>query len=127
MPITGLWNNETITGIPVSIDTIDPNGNSIHIADVTTDGYSGTFGYTWQPKIAGQYTITATFKGDDSYSSSFATTYVSISEASTTSTTPTTSLSFDTLNNTIMTGLAVVGIAIILAIAIAILLLRKRN
>jgi outer membrane protein assembly factor BamB len=128
MPIAGLWNNETITGVLVSLDTVDPNGNSIHIADVTTDGYSGTFGYTWQPDISGQYTVTATFMGDDAYSSSFATTYVSISETNQ-STSPTPSqISFDTVNNTIITGLVALGIAIILSIAIVgVLLLRKRS
>jgi hypothetical protein len=70
----------TVTGVPVSLDTVDPNGNLIHIKDATTDGISGTFGYTWQPEIPGQYTVTATFKGDDSYGSSFATTYVSVVE-----------------------------------------------
>ncbi len=77
MPIGGLWGNETITGVPVSIDVKDPNGNYNHIADVTSDGYSGTFGYTWKPTLAGMYTVTATFMGDESYGSSFATTYVS--------------------------------------------------
>ncbi|HEX9863127.1 MAG TPA: PQQ-binding-like beta-propeller repeat protein [Candidatus Bathyarchaeia archaeon] len=80
-PIAGLWNNETITGVPVSLDTLDPNGNYVHVGDVTTDGYSGTFGFTWEPEVPGQYTVTATFRGDDSYGSSFATTYVSVSEA----------------------------------------------
>ena len=71
MTIAGIWGNETITGVPVSIDAVDSNGNNIHIADVTTDGYSGAFGYTWKPEITGQYTITATFMGDESYGSSF--------------------------------------------------------
>ena len=48
---------------------------------VTSDGYSGTFACNWKPDIAGQYTITATFMGDDSYGSSFATTYVNVVEA----------------------------------------------
>jgi hypothetical protein len=84
--------------------------------------------YTWQPDISGQYTVTATFMGDDAYSSSFATTYVSISETNQ-STSPTPSqISFDTVNNTIITGLVALGIAIILSIAIVgVLLLRKRS
>ena len=68
-PIDGIDHNSTISGVPVSLDTVDPNGNYIHIGDVTTDGYSGTFGFTWQPEISGQYTITATFMGDESYGS----------------------------------------------------------
>ena len=80
-PIGGLWSNETIMGVPVSLDTVDPNGNYVHIATVTTDGYSGTFGYAWTPEIEGDYTVTATFAGDDSYGSSFATTYVNVGPA----------------------------------------------
>ena len=81
LPITGIWGNETLTGVPVSLDTLDPNGNYVHIGDVTTDGYTGTFGFTWEPEVPGQYTVTATFMGDDSYGSSFATTYVGVGPA----------------------------------------------
>lgn len=88
MPIGGLWGNETITGVPVSLDTLDPNGNYVHIGVVTTDGYSGTFGYTWEPEVPGQYKVMATFMGDDSYGSSMATTYVAVSEAPPATATP---------------------------------------
>jgi hypothetical protein len=88
LPIAGIWNNVTMTGVPVSLDTLDPNGNSVHIGDVTTDAYSGTFGYTWEPEVPGQYKVTATFIGDDSYGSSFATTYVTVSEAPAATATP---------------------------------------
>jgi len=81
MPIGGIYGNATIMGVPVSLDAFDPNGNYIHIADVTTDGYSGTFGYAWTPEIEGEYTITATFMGDDSYGSSLATTYANVGPA----------------------------------------------
>jgi hypothetical protein len=87
-PIDGIWHNETITGVTVSLDTMDPNNNYVHIGDVTTDGYSGTFGYTWEPEVPGQYKVTATFMGDDSYGSSFATTYVSVSETPPATATP---------------------------------------
>ncbi len=70
-----------VTGVPVSLDTIDPNGNFIHIGDVTTDGYSGTFGYMFTPEVPGTYTIMATFIGDESYGSSFAQTYLGVGEA----------------------------------------------
>ncbi len=70
-----------VTGVPVSLDALDPNGNYIHIGDVTTDGYSGTFGLMWTPEVPGTYAVTATFMGDDSYGSSFAQTYVGVGEA----------------------------------------------
>ena len=127
-PIDGLWHNETINGVPVSIDAVDPNGNYIHIGDVVSDGYTGSFGYTWLPENAGQYTVTATFKGDDSYGSSFATTYASMNEPTAASPTPTTtSLANIATTTDLMTYITVAAIAIIIAIAIVgVLLLRKR-
>ncbi len=129
MPIDGLWHNETITGVPLSLDAVDPNGNTVHIASVTSDGTSGTFAYTWTPIIAGDYKISATFAGDDSYGSSFATTYATAVNAPTTSATatPTVSLSASATTSDLMTYIVVGVIAIIIAIAIAtVLILRKR-
>lgn len=122
-PIGGIFGNETITGVPVSLDAVDPNGNNVHIGIVNSEGYSGTFGYTWEPEIPGQYTVTATFMGDDSYGSSFATTYVSVSEAP--SETPTATQTPLTMPPFEVYTISAV-IAIIAAIAVAVLLLRKR-
>jgi hypothetical protein len=123
LPIGGIWGNRTMEGVPVSLDAVDPNGNYMHIGDVTSDGYTGAFGFTWEPETVGQYTITATFMGDESYGSSLASTYVTVSEAppeQTTAPTPTISMppfELYTLGS---------AIAIIAAIAVAVLLLRKR-
>jgi outer membrane protein assembly factor BamB len=123
LPIDGIWHNITLFGVPVSLDALDSNGNWQHIADVTTDAYSGTFGYTWEPEISGQYKVTATFLGDDSYGSSSATTYVGVTEAPPEAATP------EPAKEPIDYTLAIVGvgIAMIIAVAIAtILILRKR-
>jgi hypothetical protein len=121
-PIDGLWGNETITGVPVSLDVFDPNENYVHIGDVTTDGYSGTFGFTWEPEVPGQYRVTATFTGDDSYGSSFATTYVSVSEAVATATPEPPETPPD--NTALLYGILV---AVIIAIVIGLLaMFRKR-
>ena len=112
-----------VTGVPVSIDAIDPTGNFVHIADVTSD-VSGSFGYMWKPSMVGEYRVTATFAGDDSYGTSFAETTVGVVEAPQTTepTTPTTTPPIDPVPYILG-----VGIAIILALAIAtILILRKR-
>jgi hypothetical protein len=111
-----------MVGIPVSLDAVDPNGNYIHIGDVTTDGYSGEFGFTWEPKATGQYTITATFLGDESYGSSFATTFAIVSDTPVETPAPTLSITMPPFE----LYTAASAIAIILAIAIAVLLLRKR-
>ncbi|MCL1976616.1 MAG: PQQ-binding-like beta-propeller repeat protein [Candidatus Bathyarchaeota archaeon] len=82
-PIGGVLGDVPMVGVPVSLDAVDPEGKSIHIATITSDGYSGTFGYSdWIPETAGHYTITATFLGDESYDSSFATTYLVVAEDS---------------------------------------------
>jgi hypothetical protein len=77
-----------VTGVPVSIDAVDPNGNYIHIADVTSD-MSGTYSYMWTPDISGKYTVTATFMGDDSYGSSYVETAVGVVQAPQASAAPT--------------------------------------
>jgi hypothetical protein len=69
------------TGVPVSLYTLDPNGNDIHIADVISDA-SGGFKYLWTPDVPGEYTVTATFCGSAAYYGSEATTYVGVTPAS---------------------------------------------
>lgn len=112
-----------VKGVPVSIDAVDPNGNSVHIADVTTD-MSGSFKTLWTPEIAGEYVVTATFVGDDSYGSSWAETAVGVVEALIAPTA--TPINLDAVNNNMMMGFIGVGIGIIIAIILAVLLLRKR-
>lgn len=77
-PIGGLWQNETITGVPVSLTAIGSDGTVIDIGTVTTNGYYGTFSAVWTPQKEGNYEIIASFAGDASYGSSGASTAVSI-------------------------------------------------
>ena len=113
-----------VTGVPVSIDAIDATGNSVHIADVTSD-FSGSFGYMWKPTKAGEYKVTATFAGDDSYGSSFAGTTVGVVEAPQATEPPTTSTTVTPIDP--VPYILGVGIAIIIAVVIAtVLILRKR-
>jgi hypothetical protein len=53
-------------GVPVKLTAVDPNGNAIDIAIVTSET-SGLYSYAWVPTIPGKYTITATFAGSNSY------------------------------------------------------------
>ncbi|UCC58392.1 MAG: hypothetical protein JSW14_00210 [Candidatus Bathyarchaeum sp.] len=80
-PIGGIWGNETITGVPVMLTAMGPDGSYIDIGTTTTDGYYGTFGHTWTPPDKGKYKIIASFEGDDSYGSSGASTYVTVDPA----------------------------------------------
>jgi hypothetical protein len=112
-----------VKGVPVSLDAVDSNGNAIHIATVMSD-MSGTFGCMWQPEITGKYTVTATFMGDDSYSSSWAETYVGVVEAPEATPTPEPPQAAPDSIPYIIGA----TVAIILAVAIAtILILRKRS
>jgi hypothetical protein len=125
MPIDGIYHNITIIGIPVMLTAIDPNGNAVTIGTVTSDGYTGAYGYAWNPDKVGQYTITATFAGDDSYGSSFATTYVSVGAAATTA--PTASPVQEQAQAPYELYIIGMGIAIIIVvIAMSLLLLKKR-
>jgi len=81
MPIDGLWHNETITGVPVSLTAIGSDGSFTDLGTVTTDGYYGTYSKTWTPEKEGDYKIIASFAGDDSYGSSGASTSISVGPA----------------------------------------------
>ena len=121
-PIDGLYHNETITGIPVTLTAIGSNGSAIDIGTTTTNGYYGTFGYTWTPPSAGQYTIIASFAGDDSYGSSSTATSISVGPAATAQPTQT-PININVPDNTslLMGILAAVVVAIIVsAIALAV-------
>ena len=55
-----------VTGVTVSIDVIDANGNQRTIGTTTSDS-SGAFSYAWTPDIEGKYTVIASFTGSESY------------------------------------------------------------
>jgi hypothetical protein len=125
-PINGFSHNETITGVPVTLTALDSNGNVLDIGTVTTNGYYGTFTCTWTPLNEGNYTIMASFAGDESYGSSGAATAIAVSQAPAASPTAT-PISFDAINNNVTSTVIGGVIAIIIAIAIVgLLILRKR-
>jgi hypothetical protein len=68
------------TGVEVTLDTIDPNGNFVHIGTATSD-MSGLFSHMFTPEVPGKYTIIATFAGSASYFSSYAETAIGVDEA----------------------------------------------
>jgi hypothetical protein len=112
----------TATGVPVSIDATDPNGNYIHIGDTTSDS-TGRFHYEFTPAMAGQYVVYATFMGSKSFYPSFAQNELSVMQAPAASTPTATPIAMPPFElYTIGTG-----IAVIIAVAIVgLLLLRKR-
>jgi hypothetical protein len=108
--------------VEVTLDTVDPNGNFVHIGTVTSD-MTGAYGYKWTPDVPGTYQIIATFAGSASYGASYAQTYMSVGEAPPATQPP---VQYPQPIDTTMT-IVVTGIAIIIAVAIVgILLLRKK-
>ena len=125
MPIAGIWGNETVTGVSVSLSAILSDGTFVDIGTVTTNGYYGTFSKSWTPPNEGTYEIIASFAGDDSYGSSAASTAVSVGPAPEEPVQPEPPIPTDF--TPLYYGIAVATIAMIIAVAIAtVLILRKR-
>ena len=132
MPISRLWGDEIITGVPVTLTAIGSDSSYVDIGVVTTDGYSGTFDLAWTPTKEGTYKVIASFEGDASYGSSSATTYVTVGPAASASTPvepeiPVTPVTPETpLITTEVAIIAAVAIASIIG-AVSFLALRKRK
>ncbi len=71
---------EDATGVEVTLEVTDSNDNTYIIGTTTADN-TGAYGFMYTPEIPGNFTVTATFLGSNSYGMSRATTYFSISEA----------------------------------------------
>jgi hypothetical protein len=113
------------SGVPVTLTAVDPNGNALTIGSTTTDS-AGNYALNFVPDKTGIYTITATFAGTDSYWPSTSETTLSVTSPAATPSTTSAPANLATTSD-IMTYIVAVGIAIILAVAIAtILILRKK-
>ena len=125
MPINGIYGNETVTGVPVTLTAIGSDGSVIDIGSTTTNGYYGTFSKAWTPTAEGIYEIIVSFSGDDSYGSSEATTSVSVGPAPTTPEPSPQTTAPDYTMTIVGVGIAII-IAVAVAVALAVLILRKR-
>ena len=115
-----------LTGVPISIDVIDANGNYRNIGTTTSDG-SGTFVLNWTPDIPGAFKVIATFSGSESYYPSNAETYFIASNQevnpSQTSTAQTNTATMEALSTYIIGATVAIIIAIVI---VGILLMRKK-
>ena len=115
------------TGVPVSISVIDSNNNFRTIGTTTSD-ISGTYALTWTPDIPGDYTVYASFAGSQSYYASSAETHFTASLASSTPAPTATAASNLATTTDLMLYIVGAAVAIIIAIAIVgVLMLRKRS
>jgi len=111
-------------GVTVSLDTVDPNGNYIHIGNTTSDT-NGLFSLDWIPEVQGKYTVFATFAGSESYWPSNAGTAIYVQEAPQSTVAPTVQPQSvaDTYFIPAIAGLFALNIIVAVVI---ILMLRKR-
>jgi hypothetical protein len=114
------------TGVSVSINAFDPNGNYIHIADATTNA-NGLFHYTWTaPNVPGDYSVYATFAGTNGYWPSNAATNMNV-QAEHPTATPAQTQAQSTVDQYFVPAVAGIIVAILVVGAfLAILLLRKK-
>jgi hypothetical protein len=116
------------TGVPVNIDVLDSNGNYRNIGTTTSDA-NGQFSFTWTPDIPGDYTVTTSFLGTESYYPSSAEAFFTVSEPVATPL-PTATTEGVATTNDLMMYLVPSVLAIIIAIAIVgvviVMTLRKR-
>jgi hypothetical protein len=110
------------TGVEVTLDAVDPNGNWIHIGTATSDT-SGSFSYMWTPEVPGKYTVIATFAGSESYWPSYAETAIGVSEASPATPPPPAAAPLPPFDMYIIAA----TIAIIIAVAIVGLMILRRK
>ncbi len=112
------------TGVNVTINVVDANGNFRSIGTVTTD-YTGAYNLVWQPDIPGKFTVIATFAGTNGYWPSSATAAFNVmADHPTASPQPTQAQS--TADLYILPGIVGIILAIVIVgIILAILMLRK--
>jgi outer membrane protein assembly factor BamB len=113
------------TGVEVTIDVRDSNGNYRNIGTATTDE-SGAYTLTWKPDITGDYTVIATFHGTNGYWSSYSETSFTVDPAAATPQ-PTAAPTQSVADMYFVPAVAGIIIAIIIVgFVLALLLLRKR-
>jgi len=115
-----------ITGVPVTLSVTDSNGNYRVIGTTTSDGY-GFYSLNWTPDIPGNYAVTATFAGTQSYYPSSATSAVYASEPAATPVPTAAPASNLATTSDLMFGIAIIAVIIIvIGTILVVLMLRKR-
>jgi outer membrane protein assembly factor BamB len=106
------------TGVPVTVDVLDSNGNYRNIGTATTDA-TGTFSLQWTPDIPGKYTVIATFAGTNGYWPSYSETSFAVDPAAATASPyptvnlPPTEMCFAVSTISIIIAIAIVGLLIL--------------
>jgi hypothetical protein len=109
------------TGVPVSIDVLDSNGNYRTIGTATTDA-TGMYSLSWKPDITGNFTVVATFHGTNGYWPSYSETSFVVDPAAPTASPypvvnlPPTEMYIGAAAAAIIVAIAIVGVLILTAV-----------
>jgi hypothetical protein len=112
------------TGVEVTLSVLDSNNNCYEIGTATTDA-DGFFHYTWDPIISGDFTVYASFEGNNGYWPSRAVTSFTVMETPEATPPPTPTPAPMTDTYVLGTGITAI-IAIVIIGLVIILMLRKR-
>jgi outer membrane protein assembly factor BamB len=115
----------SFTGVPVTIDVLDSNGNYRNIGAATTDA-TGMYSLTWTPDIPGDYRVIATFHGTNGYWGSYSETGFNTMKAPTITSTPTPAAPASMTDTYILGSATAIMIVIVIVGALIILMQRKR-
>ena len=115
---------EDATGVEVTLDVIDANGNYRNIGTATSDA-EGFYSFDWTPDIEGKYTVIASFQGSESYWPSRTETAFVVTGAEPTPTSQP-AVVLPPTEMYIAAGVVAIIIAIAIGFAVTILILRKR-
>ena len=113
------------TGVAVTIDVIDGNGNYRNIGATTSDS-NGLYSLQWTPDIPGKYTVITSFQGSESYWPSHAETAVAVDEAAPTQTPATTPAPQSVADTYLLPGIIAIILAVVIGFAATIFILKKR-
>ncbi len=113
------------TGVDVTINVLDSNNNFRSIGTATTDA-TGTYRLSWTPDIPGDYTVIATFAGNNGYWPSSSEDGFKVMEQASATATPTPAPA-STADLYILPGIiAIIVVIVIVGAILALLMMRKR-
>jgi hypothetical protein len=112
-----------VTGVSVTLNVLDANGNYRPIGQTKTDG-TGFYSFQWTPDVTGKYTVYVTFDGSESYWPSTATTAFAVDPAPATPT-PEPTKEPSIADMYFLPGIAAIIVVIVIIGAAIMLMLRK--
>ena len=113
------------TGVPLTIDVLDANGNHRNIGTTTSDA-TGVYSFDWSPDIPGKYTVYVTFAGSGAYYASFAQSAFVVDAAPEATAAPTASPASMADMYFLPLSIGMIVAIIVIGAILALLLLRKR-